>query len=124
MKRRTLALALACLSAGGFALHQNAADDHRVAMLESEVRALRMQLDETTKYAQKQAVIANALQKALVTSREKGFTYGINPQSREVMLAGFAEFLEGLGANVPKLHKAKAVPADGSRKGRSRITVH
>ena len=55
---RSLALALACLSAGGFALHQNAADDHRVAVLESEVRALRMQLDETTKYAQKQAVIA------------------------------------------------------------------
>ena len=52
-------------------------------------------------YLENQAKAAAALQKVLVDSEEKGFTFGINPESREVLLAGFDEFAEVLQQDLP-----------------------
>jgi len=55
-------------------------------------------------------VSAKVLQDALAESLEKGFTYGINPESRVVLLAGFQQFVSALQAEVPG--QAPAAPVE------------
>jgi hypothetical protein len=52
-------------------------------------------------YIEAQARAAGELERVLAQSEEQGFTYGINPESREVLLAGFHKFAATLQDNVP-----------------------
>jgi len=109
--------------------------DGRVAELEKELTALKSEvaslrkapaadggkdavkadLDEVVRWVQAQGVAAQALQKALDDSRAKGFTAGINPQSRDLLLAGLGESAKAasaplkLSASEPK-SPASAAP--------------
>jgi hypothetical protein len=64
---------------------------------------LRRQMDEMLAYVEAQSQSAKSLAEALEDSREKGFTYGINPDSRVVLLDGFAQFTTALQTKVPQL---------------------
>ena len=52
-------------------------------------------------YVEAQAKAAAGLQKVLADAEQKGFTFGINPESREVLLAGFNSFAEVLQSELP-----------------------
>lgn len=81
---------------------------------EESLATLRRQMDEVLAYLAAQAQSAKLLQQALEESREKGFTYGINPDSRIVLLTGFGQFTSTLQANVPETEK----PAEESSAAR------
>jgi len=72
---------------------------------EQELATLRRQMDEVLQYLAAQATSAKLLQQALADSRAKGFTYGINPDSRSVLLDGFEQFTSTLQAKVPEAKK-------------------
>jgi hypothetical protein len=80
-----------------------------VARLQAEVSQLKEQsaggeeadLKEIVAYLQSQAKGAAHLQKMLAESEDKGFTYGINPDSRVAMLEGFNHFVNALQTDVP-----------------------
>lgn len=63
---------------------------------------LQKQMEEVLKYLDAQAKSAAKLQAVLEESRVKGFTYGINPDSRIVLLSGFNQFVTTLQTDVPK----------------------
>lgn len=60
----------------------------------------RQILAGVVKYLQAQSGAAERLQAELADSEAKGFTYGINPDSRIVLLQGFNDFAESLRADV------------------------
>jgi hypothetical protein len=65
------------------------------------VKDQRRQLDEVLAYIAAQSESAKRLQEVLADSEQKGFTFGINPDSRIVMLAGLRDFTSTLQSNVP-----------------------
>ena len=67
---------------------------------------LRRQMDEVLAYLEAQSASAKVLASSLDVSREKGFTYGINPDSRTVLLEGFEQFTTALQTKVPQLAPA------------------
>jgi len=80
-----------------------------VARLQDEVQALKAaqgpkaeEFDEMVGYLRTQAQSATKLKQVLADSEQKGFTYGINPDSRVVLLAGFNEFATTLETAAPK----------------------
>lgn len=80
----------------------------RVASLETEMILLKAQVSQTragnaqlATFVRAQADSAQKLAAVLDDSEAKGFTYGINPDSRTVLLAGLREFLAGMQQNVP-----------------------
>ncbi|HVS09777.1 MAG TPA: hypothetical protein VMS76_07870 [Planctomycetota bacterium] len=125
-----LVAALACGSS--FAQGPDEADlAARVAKLEAQVAALQdslkaskpegdklgkdlaeqtRMLSKVLDYLRAQAASAKVLQDALAESQDKGFTFGINPESRVVLLAGFEQFVGTLQAEVPG--QAPAEPAE------------
>jgi septal ring factor EnvC (AmiA/AmiB activator) len=111
----TLALALSlCLAV---AVQDKKPEDptQRLASLEQEVAAQkranaqfvkelkeqRAQLDKTVRYLNEQAKAAEALVGTLEASEKAGFTFGINPESREVLLRGWREALAAAQKDVP-----------------------
>ena len=69
--------------------------------LEKELAEQKRMLAKIIGYMSAQAASAKVLQDSLAESQEKGFTYGINPESRVVLLAGFEQFASTLQAEVP-----------------------
>ncbi len=69
--------------------------------LRAELKKTQAELAETIAYLGAQADSAQALSDVLNDSEKKGFTYGINPDSRIVMLQGLHAFCDGLNKNVP-----------------------
>lgn len=100
--------------------------DKRVEALEKEIVALRQRCDDsgkevaqsrdlvdtTVKYLAAQAESAKALERALDESEKAGFTFGINPDSRKILLGGLREHVATLQKDLPKL----ATPAAASKK--------
>lgn len=86
--------------------------------LEPKVAQMEKQLEDILLYLSAQAESAKRLAEVLEESRAKGFTYGINPDSRVVMLAGFGEFLRGLQSNVPAADGDGRVATPSTRRGR------
>lgn len=95
---------------------QLAALQKRVEALEAELVALkkvkptdpeaalaknREMLEGVVHYLRAQSGAAGRLQAVLEDSREKGFTFGINPDSRTVLLQGFHEFAESIKTDLP-----------------------
>jgi DNA anti-recombination protein RmuC len=62
----------------------------------SPEEALRADLEQALRWIQTQSQAADALNAALEESRAKGFTAGINPDSRNALLAGFAELTKAM----------------------------
>lgn len=100
--------------------------DKRVEALEKEIVALRQRCDEagreaaqarslvdtTVKYLVAQGESAKALGTALDESEKAGFTFGINPDSRKILLSGLREHVAALQKDLPKVAApAPAKPA-------------
>ncbi len=103
-----LVLSLAGLSPSG--AQQPARDlEARVAGLEAELvrsmereRALEERLVRLEQYVEGLSKSSATLVATLQASEEAGFTAGINPRSRELLLAGWREHLAVLRAGLPK----------------------
>ena len=74
-----------------------------VAQLKEQVGTVEgdVTLQDVVDYLQAQAKSARYLQDKLADSEDKGFTWGINPDSRIVMLEGFNDFVNTLQTDVP-----------------------
>jgi len=66
------------------------------------------QLEDVLAYLAAQSEAARRLDEKLKESETKGFTFGINPESRVVMLAGFSDFTTTLQSQVPTAAKPGA----------------
>ena len=97
MKCRAQATALAALALV-FGVAGPWTQDDDDAALRQEIKVLEGRVQALESYAQAQAKAMGKLQGDMKASEEAGFTYGINPRSREILLAAFAE----LGASAQK----------------------
>ncbi len=105
----------------GFALAQTPKTSpalDRLGALEKEVEALRKELTDTRAHADQlvtwaaaQAESGAAMALMLADAEQKGFTFGINPESRVSLLEGWRSFAAGLQKDAPKPPPAK-VAAD------------
>jgi hypothetical protein len=84
----------------------------RIAELAQRERELAKELEQVLAYFAKQSQAASALLAELDSCEALGFTAGINPQSREVLLAGFRAYYAEEQKDVP----AKPAPAAEPRK--------
>ena len=122
---------LAAAPVQGTPLERLEALEKRVVELETELAALKKskagaaakavedkgqldvedQLQAVMGYLAAQAEAAKRLDEKLQESKSKGFTFGINPESREVMLSGFSSFTTSLQTDVPTAKKSSATAA-------------
>lgn len=122
---------LAATPVQGTPLERLEAVEKRVVELEAELAALKKskagaaakavddkgqqdvedQLQAVMGYLAAQAEAAKRLDEKLQESKSKGFTFGINPESREVMLSGFSSFTTSLQTDVPTAKKSSATAA-------------
>lgn len=63
----------------------------------------RVLAEKNAKYAAEQAKAAAAMLETLDASEKAGFTFGINPESRVVLLRGWRDALEAAQRDVPAL---------------------
>lgn len=114
MKRHALrSTATALLGAGLLATASTPAAsvqdlEPRVAALETELDGIRGQLEAMAEakadleaFLAAQRTSVENLRASLSTSEEKGFTAGINPESREVLLSGFRGYLDRIESALP-----------------------
>jgi len=73
----------------------------RFEALASEVADLRKQMAATQKYLEAQAKSAGSMMEVLDESEKAGFTYGLNPNSRHIMLRGWRDQLTTAQKDVP-----------------------
>ncbi|MFM7281706.1 MAG: hypothetical protein ACKO32_08005 [Planctomycetia bacterium] len=73
----------------------------RVDALERLNRQQALTITQTMRYLEAQSKAAAALQEALARSEKEGFTWGINPRSREILLAGWRESLASAQKELP-----------------------
>ena len=71
--------------------------------LAGELSETKATLAKVVRYLDAQAAGAAALHEALAASEAAGFTAGINPNSREILLAGWREQLSTMQKDVPAL---------------------
>jgi hypothetical protein len=122
---------LAAQPVQGTPLERLEAAERRLVELENQVAALKaakpatadkaaaatdskdvqQQLDSVLAYLSAQAEAAKRLDERLKESETKGFTFGINPDSRIVLLSGFADFTATLQTDVPSAKKPAAETA-------------
>ena len=96
-----------------------------VLSLQSEVEELREEVEESRRVTRETVAYLNSvsktaaeMSKTLDSVEAKGFTAGINPSSRETLLAGWRSQLAALQKNVPSLEKeaSKAESGRGRRR--------
>jgi hypothetical protein len=78
------------------------ASAEEVAAARKETAETRALANHLAAWAAGQADGAAALALVLDDSEKKGFTFGINPESRVALLAGWRSFAAGLQKDVPK----------------------
>lgn len=83
----------------------------KVEQMSEEFKLLRKTIEDSQKYIEAQSKAAKAMSEVLDDSEKQGFTYGINPGSREALLKGWREELgvlqQGVPAPLPPLKDAK-----------------
>ncbi|HTF87484.1 MAG TPA: hypothetical protein VK843_03670 [Planctomycetota bacterium] len=73
-----------------------------VAALKKELGETRVLVNQLVSWAANQADGAVELARILDDSEQKGFTFGINPDSRVVLLGGWRSYLAGVQKDAPK----------------------
>jgi hypothetical protein len=73
----------------------------QLAVTRTELTAAQARLGEVETYLQKQAASVQALGAAAQASDEAGFTAGINPKSREILLDALRAQAKAAEASVP-----------------------
>lgn len=109
MNTRRLSLSLVALGAtafGSYTQGENQALGKRVETLESRLEAVE-------DYLAAQAKAGQVLASTLDQSEKEGFTYGINPESRQTLLRGLHEVASTAQANVPGVKKAAGSKPNG-----------
>jgi septal ring factor EnvC (AmiA/AmiB activator) len=79
--------------------------------LAAELKETRALVEQLVAYVRAQAEGAGQLSQVLADSEKKGFTYGINPDSRIVLLQGLNSFVDALQTNLPVAKAPVATPA-------------
>jgi hypothetical protein len=85
-----------------------AASRLRVEALSTEVADLKKQLTVTVTYLEEQSKAAASMVSVLDESERAGFTYGINPDSRHILLKGWHDQLAAAQKDVPTQGTASA----------------
>jgi hypothetical protein len=78
-----------------------AAHRRAAVLLTKEVGELRTLLDKTVRYVNEQSKAAETMALTLDASEKAGFTYGINPDSRTILLRGWRDALAAAQKDVP-----------------------
>ncbi|MEO6708571.1 MAG: hypothetical protein ABI054_07215 [Planctomycetota bacterium] len=76
--------------------------NNEVAALKKELGETRLLVNQLVSWAANQADGAVELALILDESEQKGFTFGINPDSRTVLLGGWRSYLAGVQKDAPK----------------------
>jgi hypothetical protein len=102
-----------------------------VARLNREISSLKQdqgpsldEYNEVVAYLHTQAASATALKQVLVESEKLGFTWGINPESRILLLAGIEDLCTALESGVPGSEASSPdseVTTDSQRQSASKI---
>ncbi len=137
MKALVSALTVAILLGGSLAFSQGGGpepaqggSDPRVESLTAEVAALKQKndalatefedtkalLEKTLAYLDAQAKHAATLATTLDEVERLGFTYGINPESRQTLLRGWREQLSAAQQDVPSAPAKKAAGKSEAKK--------
>lgn len=87
-----------------------AASRLRVEALTAEVAEMKKLVSSTVEYLQSQSKNAAEMAAVLDESEKAGFTYGINPDSRHVLLRGWREQLAGAQKDVPQVEAPPEPP--------------
>lgn len=85
----------------------------QVDALSDELAEAAALMDQTVSYLRVQARSAEEMSSTLDLAEAEGFTFGINPRSREVLLAGWRQTLADARAGVPGA-KAEAEAGEGN----------
>lgn len=80
--------------------------------LTAELTETKRTLEQVVRYLDLQAQNAKAMEAVLDDSEAKGFTFGINPESRSVLLKGWREQCAAQQRDVPAVKVAKKDPAE------------
>ncbi|QDU84724.1 hypothetical protein Pla163_18380 [Planctomycetes bacterium Pla163] len=99
----------------------------RVEALEAKLESMVQSVEHLTqknaqleRFFAAQSRQASALRTSLADAEKNGFTAGINPKSREVLLAGFRGYVDGLEAALPATKSEKTdAPAKKDEKAPS-----
>lgn len=87
----------------------------RVEQLAGELKETRGLLEATHAYLDAQTKAARSMADTLDASEKAGFTAGINPDSRQLLLRGWREQLGQLQQNLPVLPPAKSAAKSGTK---------
>jgi hypothetical protein len=82
--------------------------------LDAQLAETRAELDAVLKYVGEQAASAKNMAKTLDESEQAGFTFGINPDSRHILLRGWRESLAAVQKDLPGAPAPSAKPAPKS----------
>jgi peptidoglycan hydrolase CwlO-like protein len=96
-----------------------AASHLRVEALSTEVADLKKQFTATLAYFDEQAKAAAAMTTVLDESEKAGFTYGLNPDSRHILLRGWRDQLATAQKDVPVAEAPAAPPVPAKAPARS-----
>jgi septal ring factor EnvC (AmiA/AmiB activator) len=123
-----LTLFVVAVVASGLAFSQDPpapeSSDKKIERMEKDLVATRAQvetlsmtvqrqqeaLDATIKYLLAQAEGSKQVAQALDASETAGFVYGINPRSREILLAAWREQLTKMQAGLPEVRPEPTPP--------------
>jgi len=72
-----------------------------VATLRGELEESSVRIDEMVGYLKQNQKAAEELSSALAASEAAGFTFGINPKSRQILLTGWRKQLSTMQKGVP-----------------------
>jgi hypothetical protein len=119
----------------GLAFAKSAPDqnpaDHKIEILEKDIAATRARteevaaqlaetralLDATLRFLADQAASAKKMSQTLDDSEQAGFTFGINPDSRKILLKGWRDELAAAQKNVPSAPPSKPASKDAKSAG-------
>jgi uncharacterized coiled-coil protein SlyX len=96
---------------------QLAAQSKQVEALTKDLTDTKALLEKTVRYVNEQSHAAAALAGTLDESEQAGFTYGINPESRHILLRGWREALTAAQRDVPPAPPAPAPAKAGNGRG-------
>lgn len=80
-----------------------------------DVEELKQLAEATVAYLEAQAKAASKMEATLAKSEDEGFTYGINPRSREILLDGWRDTLATMQTDLPGAKESKQATRSARR---------